>query len=352
MNYENYNNIYKEILEDKEGQLSANYLLNKYNIIHDEELINILNQIKKNEYINSDNELISKLINELDENEDILNINEIIDLKNKIINLEELNENYIEKDESIKINENKNVSENHREKGRKNQYLDKIIKSISQFIKNLKMILFKYFSKINYKEIKKYFSKIDINYINSLGTKKYILLIIPIFILLVSFISFNNKTSNPSDIQLANKDIISLPIVEETFEKKEIESSPKDKIIIPKEKNLANSEKILNALDETTVDVVNNDETTIDETISQEDNISKEQNQEQVASNDTVKLEDLNDISKYMKNITYNDNSIIYKDKIFKEGEDMFGFTIYKISSAYVKFEDKITKVRKRYLYK
>lgn len=47
MNYENYNNIYKEILEDKEGQLSTNYLLNKYNIVHDEELINILNQIKK-----------------------------------------------------------------------------------------------------------------------------------------------------------------------------------------------------------------------------------------------------------------------------------------------------------------
>lgn len=178
--------------------------------------------------------------------------------------------------------------------------------------------------------------------------KKYILLIIPIFIVLISFISFNNKTSNTSsNIQLTSKDIISLPIVEETFERKEIDSSYINKATIPNENTLANSEKILNALDTTKVENVeegkanNNSENTI-----------KEQNNQQIDSNDTQKLEDLNAIAKYMKNIKYENNSIIYKDKIYKEGDDIFGFNIYKISSAYIKFEDKITKVRKRYLFK
>ncbi|MGB5919378.1 hypothetical protein [Arcobacter sp.] len=347
MNYENYNNIYKEILDDKEGQLSANYLLNKYNIVHDEELINILNQIKKNEYINSDNELINKLINELDENEDILNINEIIDLKNKIINLEELNENYIEKDESIKINKIEN-QDNKRDKSSyhyRTSYFTKIIESISQFIKRVKTLILKYLSKIDFKEIKKFFSKIDLNYINNLGAKKYTLLIIPIFIVFISLISFNNNTSNTSsNPQLTNKDIISLPIVEETFEGKEL-TVPHTNI---KATNLANSEKILNALTETEVNTVEDVEKISSENITKEEN----QNNQQIASMETIKLEDLNDISKYMKNITYDDDSIMYKDKIYKEGDDIFGFSIYKISSAYIKFEDKITKVRKRYLFK
>ncbi len=85
MNFENYNKIYQEILDDDKNELSANYLLNKYEIKHDEELINILNQIKKNEYISSDNTTINKLLEELDEDENLLDINEIIDIKDKVI---------------------------------------------------------------------------------------------------------------------------------------------------------------------------------------------------------------------------------------------------------------------------
>jgi len=94
LNFENYNNIYKEILDDEIGDLSANYLLNKYEIKHDEELLNILNQIKKNEYISSDNKVISKLISELDENDNSLDINEIINIKDKVIDTENLNFQY------------------------------------------------------------------------------------------------------------------------------------------------------------------------------------------------------------------------------------------------------------------
>lgn len=108
MNFENYNKIYQEILDDENDQLSSNYLLNKYEIKHDEELINILNQIKKNEYISSDNKVINRLLSELDEDEDLLNINEIIEIKEKVISNDFDNEDLLEHEEVNKPQIEKN----------------------------------------------------------------------------------------------------------------------------------------------------------------------------------------------------------------------------------------------------
>ena len=48
MNFENYNKIYQEILDiEDDSDISANYLLNKYEIKNDTELLSILHQIKK-----------------------------------------------------------------------------------------------------------------------------------------------------------------------------------------------------------------------------------------------------------------------------------------------------------------
>ncbi len=67
MNFENYNKIYQEILDiEDDSDISANYLLNKYEIKNDTELLSILHQIKKNEYVSSQNTLINRLIKELD----------------------------------------------------------------------------------------------------------------------------------------------------------------------------------------------------------------------------------------------------------------------------------------------
>ncbi len=118
MNFENYNNIYKEILDDETGDLSSNYLLNKYEIKHDEELLNILNQIKKNEYISSDNKIINRLIKELDENEDLLDVNEIINIKDKVINVEDFNLN-TENNENIQILETIETDEIIEDKSKK-----------------------------------------------------------------------------------------------------------------------------------------------------------------------------------------------------------------------------------------
>lgn len=120
MNFENYNNIYKEILDDETGDLSSNYLLNKYEIKHDEELLNILNQIKKNEYISSDNKIINRLIKELDENEDLLDVNEIINIKDKVINVEDFNLN-TENNENIQILETIETDEIIEDKSKNSQ---------------------------------------------------------------------------------------------------------------------------------------------------------------------------------------------------------------------------------------
>ena len=70
MNFENYNKIYQEILDiEDDSDISANYLLNKYEIKNDTELLSILHQIKKNEYVSSQNTLINRLIKELDYSE-------------------------------------------------------------------------------------------------------------------------------------------------------------------------------------------------------------------------------------------------------------------------------------------
>ncbi len=86
MNFENYNKIYQEILDiEDDSDISANYLLNKYEIKNDTELLSILHQIKKNEYVSSQNTLINRLIKELDYSEEMIDVNEIVDIKENII---------------------------------------------------------------------------------------------------------------------------------------------------------------------------------------------------------------------------------------------------------------------------
>ncbi|MGP2656185.1 hypothetical protein ACOJTA_04010 [Malaciobacter sp. WC5094] len=348
MNFENYNKIYQEILNDENNEISANYLLNKYEISHDEELINILNQIKKNEYISSDSEIINKLLKELDDNEELLNIYDIINVKEKVINSDTV-ETYINDSE---------VEED----------------SIKNSLKDEEKTKFD-------------LTKIKIYLVYLLG-----------FLLIIALIIYLTNTTNEvetpkleADKNIANANISkdleektqnniieeNIEVLENSKEEKSVKQETK-KIdlektsIINEEKiddklnedikinevnqnneNIELEKSILNEVDQK--EEVNNDEKTkLNEDSDIEYSVEEKLNILMTNSNkqDEIKLNSLDDIQKYVKEFTYKNGQLSFRSNLYKENDNLFGFKIYKITSIYIKFQDEKKQIRKRFLLK
>lgn len=312
MNFENYNKIYQEILTDEKNELSANYLLNKYEIIHDEELINILNQIKKNEYISSNNKVINKLLKELDENEDLLDVNEIINVKNKVINPKTM-DNFLKDQERENISFDIYVEEEIIQKKQKNS------SKINLIIENIK-------EKISLHDIKE--KSIE-------NVKKYKLYSLPIILLLGIYFIFSNLYSENKSL-LIEKDKL-----EKTIQKNEL----------IKEKNTV---EIIEPIEEKIINYTNNQESSLIENNGKlEKNLNVlegNENQVQNKINNEILLNSLEEMSKYIKEFKYIDGKLEYKNDTYSENDILFGFKIYKLSSAYVKFQDERNKIRKTFI--
>ena len=190
MNFENYNKIYQEILDiEDDSDISANYLLNKYEIKNDTELLSILHQIKKNEYVSSQNTLINRLIKELDYSEEMIDVNEIVDIKENIID--------------------KSYSENEKNKEVK---AEDIINT----------------SKINT------FRK---DFINKKKFEKYLIYSIPILLLVVIFIittKGNTENKDLDNIEITkNKEVIEKKVEKTIDDVKNIVDNTKESISEP-----------------------------------------------------------------------------------------------------------------------
>ena len=429
MNFENYNKIYKEILDDETGELSSNYLLNKYEIKHEEELLNILNQIKKNEYISSDNQTICKLISELDEDINLLDINEIINIKDKVINTNDIDfQNEEAQEKPTELNTSAIIEdkiENKIANNKKDKRDDKKSINTQEIITNLK-------NNINDTMNKKF--KIDMNKID----KKYFYTLPVVFILILVFAfsgsNENNKevqniantqnsilgNTNETDInylvkkevkQEINKDIKAKNIVETIVPKdtnevkddivalgiknitQEIEDEnlnsrikniikESDPALTVQANNVANNielhkqkaeenlnqkaeeilaQKVKKNLNQKAKQMAQNGESIKEElpnTITKTsfnsekklNKIAKKFPKDDSATN--IQLSSLDSISKHIKELKIANNQLIYKDKIYSENDELFGFKIFKIRPLYVKFEDTDNQIRKRFLLK
>ena len=370
MNFENYNKIYKEILDDEKNELSANYLLNKYEIKHDEELLNILNQIKKNEYISSDNKIISKLIKELDENENLLDINEIINLKEKVIEVNSISEdNEKEEDKKIEVKIDTKVDKNV-----KTETSKKSKKTLEETKEKIKGII-----------------------IENISKKNPLIYALPslVFLVIIFFVFSDKKQNEPilenkkivkseqkESVQFVKKDeslnnkVIQEPTNELDTINKEILASNEESILVKKElesKNLAKTEESLNKenqeevtllVENTITENVNkleeenmisiNEERTSEENlniIEQSANIESLEELKSVKYSDE-KVASLSEISKFIKEMKYEDSKIFFKDNYYQEKDVLLGFKIFKITPLYVKFEDQTKNIRKRFLFK
>lgn len=337
MNFENYNKIYKEILDDEDGELSANYLLNKYEMKHEEELLNILNQIKKNEYISSDNKVISKLINELDEDVNLLDINEIINIKEKVINTRELDllEDEINEEQTIETSE---IIED------KTQNSQKII------------------TRTNKK------------------SKKYLIYSIPIIALVSTAFLLNNPSSSDEKKDIKQLEIVENKKIEKIIHTATVDTKPdivkaaKKEIIKEtevKKENIHLETKLdkTNLIKKVELLVVKKEkigikdtkksnliEEVVESTSNSEDTLNKIDNKVTFNNTDTnivknnIKLSSLKDITKYIKKLKVEKDKLLFEGNYYSENSDLFGFKIFKITPLYVKFEDTSKNIRKRFL--
>lgn len=362
MNFENYNKIYKEILDDESDELSSNYLLNKYEIKHEEELLNILNQIKKNEYISSDNVIINRLIKELDIDENLLDVNEIINIKDKVIDYENMNidEDDIEaeKIETEKIIENKiedghKIIEAEKSKNKKLAYiLIPAILLLGTFLflnnssddKNIEKQNVTVSEKIeevkDLEETEKPIEKIEIVEKKQDEIKKEVI---------KEVVKTEEKIETPVIKKEEIKKVIEKPIekVKITEKKKEeIKEVIEKKVIKVEEKNSL-SEDSLDKLEgikkiaiEKKKEIVAKTTDSVEATI----NTFKSKNE--------IKLNSLEEISKYQSKLKYKNNQLYFNGNYYKEKSTLFGFKIFKITPYYVKFEDPKKNIRKRFTIK
>ncbi|RXJ65264.1 hypothetical protein CRV08_15565 [Halarcobacter ebronensis] len=340
MNFENYNKIYQEILDDENNQLSANYLLNKYEIKHDEELINILNQIKKNEYISSDNKVINTLLKELSDDDELLDINEIIDIKEKVIST---TNNIEEKLEIAPLSQEKNITKK-----------EKIINSINILKQKIKDNTNKDF----FVQYKRYAFP-------TFAT---------LFILFLTFFIFNKEDKSiPQQSTLSSKESIKEINSIEINEKTELTTN-----------NIATNEKIANSNNISTLNDDIDDENLVvmstenvaeklDRIVTYSGNLDDEINKyteeseeelnrdlEEVLAMNTpfnvtsneIKLNSLDEIHNYKNEIKYQDGSLVFNEHSYNENDMLFGFKIYKLTPIYVKFQDEKNHLRKQILFK
>lgn len=305
MNFENYNKIYQEIL-DNNSEISANYLMNKYEISQEVELINILNQIKKNEYISSDNTLISKLLRELDENDDLLDINEIIEIKEKIIDVNFSNSD-LTTPQSTQIKEESatpdiaihNTQEIEQPEEKKSDIKNKI--DLSAFITKKNLAL----------------SGLALFVLFSAST------------LLIN--SEQEDTITIEKISQVDKNE-TLPI---SNEKVALITNEMDSIVT----NSGTEEKSIdNETQEVEILSIVNDE---QKNTIQTDPVKKDSQ---------LKLGSLDEIENYIKDMHFDNGNLYFNNTAYKENDRLFGFKIYKLTSMYVKFEDESNQIRKRYI--
>ncbi len=339
MNFENYNKIYKEILDDENNELSSNYLLNKYEIKHEEELLNILNQIKKNEYISSDNVIINRLIKELDIDENLLDINEIINIKDKVIDYENMNideeEIKIQKIETEKIIENK-IEDNHKiEEAKKSKNKNLFYISIPI------VVIFAAYLLISDSSSEEKKPNIPV-------TEK---------VEEIKLIEKKKEEIKPTIVKpiekVAEKKIEEVKKVKEVItkvekKKEEIKPAiikPEVKVIIKKEEEIKSvSENSLNKLEDIKErTIIKKDEIIKTAVITPVVNTFK--------SKSNIKLDSLESISKYNSKLKYKNNKLYFEGNYYNEKEELFGFKIFKITPVYVKFEDS-NKNRKRFTIK
>jgi len=311
VNFENYNNIYKEILDDETGDLSANYLLNKYEIKHDEELLNILSQIKKNEYISSDNKIINRLINELDENDNLLDINEIINIKDKVINSDGIdleNEDY---DNTVDIKTNEIIED----KSEKSQEV------INETKKN----------------------------------KNYLLYSLPVVIIGIAIFIFNNDTQK--EITTPISKVENIKVIEESKIEKDLkkENNPIPIVEIQKESAQPTSSVIEN-IEAENKKIKKEIPVIVEENSNSEITLNKIEKSLPIETIEVKKespqLDSLNDIEKYVNELEVKDDKLFFEGNYYSENNNLFGFKIFKITPLYVKFEDTNKNIRKRFLIK
>ena len=361
MNFENYNKIYKEILDDEKDELSSNYLLNKYEIKHDEELLNILNQIKKNEYISSENKIINKLINELDENEDLLDINEIINIKEKVLDLSSIDlEDEIDTEEIIDNKTEKKPEDINKSTKKQNYYLYAI---------PFALILI---TAIYISNDEKPKETLEVSLTQEREVKKEVI----------------TKIEETPKKELIKKEIIrkiekeeakieTLPqIVEKTEEetsKENLEEKPKEIIAESKEKSIKEEilkkevvkKEIISQIEkeEPKIEKIPQVVKKIEKKLIETDNTLVKSNSEEklnkiekTIDNTTntevvqIKLSSLDEINKYKNKLEYKNNKLFFEGKYYEEDNILFGFKIFKITPLYVKFEDVNKKIRKRFL--
>lgn len=336
MNFENYNKIYQEILNDENNELTANFILNKYEISHEEELINILNQIKKNEYISSDDKTINRLLNELDDNEELLNIYEIINVKDKVIDSKTV-ETYInENEKKISIEPKAENIIKDEEK----------VASVSQS-KNKEL-----------KFSKKYF------YI--------ITLIIILFVILItisgeknSIIHEKKENNVEKEIITENKELKNIDIIQEKTKKEENNSEskllkietqlPKEEIVlgikntvIEESKSKVEEIQIENRAEE---EQIKNSDDKLDLIQLVETEVKSSTNEKSSLRNIPT-LYSLDEIDKYEKELKYDDGKLLFRGQKYAENDMLFGFSIFKLTPIYVKFQDEKKQIRKRFMLK
>lgn len=350
MNFENYNKIYKEILDDEKEELSSNYLLNKYEIKHDEELLNILNQIKKNEYISSDNKIINKLLSELDENEDLLDINEIINIKDKVLDLSSMDlQDEIDTEEIID-NKTEKKPIDIRNIKKTNYYLYAlpfaVVLVATLYLskdKNSEEVIIKkeLVSKIEKVEPAKIIiqSKEKVEkeiLVKSIEDKpKEVVAKIKEAAVKVEAIA--------QEKEIRKEEIVSKLVKEEP---KELVSDAK-KITIKKVEEVSIKE-LPQVVKEVEKEILDNTTNTVASKSNSEDKLNKIE----ATTEKKIILSTLDEINKYKNKLEYKDNKLFFDGKYYEENNTLFGFKIFKITPLYVKFEDVNQKIRKRFLIK
>lgn len=237
----------------------------------------------------------------MDENEDLLDVNEIINVKNKVINHKTMN-NFLKDEERENISPNIDIEEEIiQKKQKKSSKINLIIEDIKE--------------KISLHDIKE--KSIE-------NVKKYKFYSLPIILLLGIFFIFSNLYSENKSL-LIEKDKL-----EKTIQKNELN----------KEKNALQT---INKIESN----INNQVTSL---VENNDILEDNQNQVPNKINNEILLNSLEEISKYIKEFKYIDGKLEYKNDTYSENDILFGFKIYKLSSAYIKFQDEKNKIRKTFI--
>ncbi len=365
MNFENYNKIYQEILDDDKNELSANYLLNKYEIKYDEELINILNQIKKNEYISSENNIINRLLKELDEDEDLLDVNEIIDIKEKVITKEifdnidvedEIEQKTIFDKENYDKVKKESKKDNFNINNLNNLIVDLNFKKAIPFL-IIFIVFIGIFTLYNTFEDKK--ETVDYNVIaknenKDIDKKEDEKNIVSENEIKIEEDSTNTKIADTEDINQIEPEIQPQELIsKDTITEELIQTNQEEE---KKELTIQNTAKIDNINDiDTKIDTI----VIYDENDIKADNIKE--NPEEIVqqtlsknppASNGISLNSINELENYQNDFSYKDGNLIFENQAYKEEDFLFGFKIYKLTPIYVKFQDEKNHMRKRILFK